>query len=82
MGDNTHIQLQLITPVSFSVIKRIASAPPKPIPPPEELFLLIVFLSPPSYTGSLALILHPISFILVVQATAMAEYIERRTQHG
>lgn len=47
MGDHTHIQLQLITPVSFSVIKRIASVPPNPIPPPEELFLLIFFLSPP-----------------------------------
>jgi len=44
IGDNTHNQDQLIVPVNFSVIKRIASNPGKPIP------LALVFVCDMSFT--------------------------------
>jgi hypothetical protein len=41
IGESTHIQLQLIMPQSFNIIKAIVSNPVKPIPPYVDSFSIL-----------------------------------------
>jgi hypothetical protein len=45
IGLNTHIQGQLILPISFKAINKIVNSPAKPIPPFELLSLMLVLLT-------------------------------------